>query len=509
MKPVHDVSDGPRPPAAAVELTGYRRRADRTVHRLATPLTTDVLGTAIVYYTVVDGVTWISGSVRALARHRGAVTLEPTALAEALAFGLVLRDRTVVTEVRSIPPHTTLHPDGRLETHAGPCTTAAITDGLVAGARVRGVLEDLIAAEEPAYALHCAGLTGGRDSRILAAVTKATPDRWHWLSVTGDGDAEHAGSIATAHRLALPHHAWLEWKADYLDGLIRESADLAGGIGAVSDATLLSGRFARYRADVLGRAVDDPEVVLWLGTLGDEFLAGTWLPPRVPAATTIWDALTPRTERLPRILAPDVLARFADDDGFYRSNPFDLEAATADDTSWLLRQLTRGRAYLCRMVQSFDRVCPTQLNPFLHPAMIELVLALDPRLRVSDAVRTATLASFGSDLDGASAYGFKAPAYATHVLTAVLDEVGRCPLLDGVLAPALLDGLRAGELRDLATADEAGGPAYRVHADASPLVRSLRDYEHVLTYATFVNLLIEDGVTVRGVDGAVAGGPAR
>ena len=499
------------PPAdhPAPSLSGYRRSADRTVHRLTTPVTTDLLGTAIVYYAVVDGVAWTSGSVRALAGHLGAVTLEPLALAEALAFGLVLRERTVFAEIRSIPPHTTLHPDGRLEARPGPRATATLTDGAQAGAQIRGVLEDLIAAEEPAYAVHCAGLTGGRDSRILAALAKATPDRWHWLSVTGPDDAEHVGSTATARRLALPHHAWLEWKADYLDGMIRASADLAGGVGAVSDATLLSGTFARYRADVLGRAVDDPEVVLWLGTLGDEFLAGTWLPPRVPAATTIWDALTPRTERLPRILAPTMVERFADDGGFYRSNPFAFEAATADGTSWLLRQLTRGRAYLCRMVQSFDRVCPTQLNPFLHPAVIELVLALDPRLLVTDEVRTALLTSLGPDLDGPSAYGFRAPAYAAAVLTAVVDELGRCPLLDGVLALALLADLRAGTLPDLATPDDAGGPTYRIHADPSPLLRSLRDYEHLLTYATFLNLLVEDGVTVRGVDGRTVGGPVR
>lgn len=500
MKPAHE-PDG--------RLSGYRRRGDRSVRRLGAAVTTDVLGTAILYYAVVDGAAWTSHSVRALARQLGTVTLEPLALAEALAFGLVLRDRTVLTEVRAIPPHTTLHPDGRLEAHPGPRATATITDGVVAGARIRGVLEDVIAAEEPAFGLHCAGLTGGRDSRILAALPKSSPDRWHWLSVTGEGDAEYEGATATARRLALPHHTWLPWTSDYLDGLIRASADLVDGVGAISDATLLSGNFARYRAGVLGRAVDDAEVVLWLGTLGDEFLAGTWLPPHVAAATTIWDALTPRAERLPRLLAPRVLERFADDGAFYRSNPFDVQATSDDDTGWLVRQLTRGRSYLCRMLQSFDRVCPTQLNPYLSEAMIELVLQLHPSLRVTDAVRGAALTALGPDLDAPSAYGFKAPAYATHVLTAVLDEVGRCPLLDGVLAPGLLDALRAGELRDLATPGESGKPAYRVHADPSPLIRSLRDYEHVLTYAAFLNLLVEDGVTVRGVDGHGAGGSVR
>jgi len=479
-------------------LTGYRRSADRSVDRLTAPITTDVLGTGILYYATVDGAVHTSTSVRALARLLGAVSLEPLALAEALAFGLVLRDRTVLTEVRVIPPNTTLHPDGRLESHGGPRTTGLLTDGDEAAARVRAVLAEVISDEEARFPVHLAGLTGGRDSRILAALPKATPDRWHWLSVTGEGDAEHVGSTATAARLGLPHHAWLRWTGDYLDGLIRQSADLADGIGAVSDATLLSGNFARYRAG-LGRAVEDRDVVLWLGTLGDEYLAGTWVPPKVAAATTIWDALAPRDERLPRILAPGVVTRFADDGAYYRSNPFAVEAAHPDDTGWLLRALTRGRAYLCRMVQSFDRVCPTQLNPYLHPALIDVVLAMHPGLRASDAVRTTLLQGLGPDLDAPSAYGFKAPAYAQAVLTALLDEVGRCQLLDGVVEPKLLAALRAGEVRDIATPGESGKPAYRVHDDPSPLLRSLRDYEHVLMYTTFLNLLVEDGVRVRGV----------
>ena len=480
-------------------LSGYRRVRDRSVRRLDAAVTTDVLGTGVLYYAVVGGAVFTSGSVRALARHLGAVTLEPLALAEALAFGFPLRDRTALTEVRSIPAHTTLHPGGRLEHHAGPRSTAAIVDADDAAGRIRRALDAIVAAEEPRHDVHCAGLTGGRDSRILAALPKGAPDAWHWLSVTGDGDAEHAGSLATAARLRLPHHAWLEWTADYRDGLVAESADLAGGLGAVSDATLLSGNFARYRRDVLDRDADDAAVALWIGTLGDELLAGTWLPPHVPAAETIWDAVTPRSAKLPRILAPAVVERFADEGAYYRSNPFDLTVAAPEETGWFLRQLTRGRGYLCRMVASFDRVSPVQLNPYMHPSVIDVVLQLHPALRAGDEVRTALLRGLGPDLDAPSAYGFKAPAYAATVLDAAASAVASCGLLDGVLEPALLDGLRRGELRDLATPpDGLQGPAYRVHDDPSPLVRSLRDYEHLLTYASFLRLLVDDGVVVRG-----------
>jgi hypothetical protein len=481
-------------------LTGYRRVAGPAVRRLDAAVTTDVLGTGLLYYAVVDGAVWTSGSVRALAGTLGAVTLEPLALAETLAFGYPLRERTIVSEVRTVPAHATLHVDGRLERHDGPRATAALADVDVAAARVRAILEDLLTIEEPRHALHLAGLTGGRDSRILAALARTAPERWHWLSVTGAGDAEHVGSLATAARLALPHHAWLEWKADYLAGLLDESADLVDGLGAVSDATLLSGNFARYRAGVLGRAADDPDVALWLGTLGDELLAGTWLPPHVPAATTIEQAITPRVHSLPRILAPSVLERFADEGAYYRSNPFAMETTCDEDTGWLIRQLTRGRSYLCRLVKTFDRVCPVQLNPYMHPAMLELVLTLAPPARASDGVRTARLRGLGPGLDAPSADGFKPPAYAATVLRAVVDELAGSPVLAvlaRVLDDAFVAGLRRGELRDLAApANDNGKPLYRSHDDSQPLIGSLRDYEHLLTYASFVRLLAEDGVRI-------------
>jgi hypothetical protein len=49
---------------------------------------------------------------------------------------------------------------------------------------------------------------------------------------------------------------------------------------------------------------------------------------------------------------------------------------------------------------------------------------------------------------------------------------------------------------DEAAPAPAGAPAYRSHGEASS-VKSPRDYEHLLTYAAFLNLLTEDGVALR------------
>jgi hypothetical protein len=472
-------------------LSGYSRSADRSVERLEAPVTTDLLGTAIVYYAVIDGAAHISTSVRALCGRLGRVDLNPLALPEALAFGLTLRDESVVAQVRSIPPHSTLHPDGTLSRHAGPVSTGAIGDAAVASQKLRGVLDGIVRAEEDRYQFHCVGYTGGKDSRILAA---------HFISVSGRDDAEHKGASAHAQTLGLAHHAWMEWTSDFVaPPAHRISADLANGVGAVSDSTLLRTYFERYRETVLGRRADDAGVALWIGALADSLLAGTYLPPLAPAAATIWDALAPRTAQLPRVLAPALVQRFEAESALYATNPFSFTPASDDEVGMFIRLFTKGRAYICRLLSCFDRVCPTQLNPYLHPAVIELALSIDPRLRVADALRSGVLADLGPGLDAPSAFGYRAPGYSGAVLSALSEEARRCSALDSVLEPALLAELRDNRHPDLGAPLQDGKPAYRSHA-AEPvnIYRSLRDYEHVLTYATFLNLLSEDGVVISG-----------
>jgi hypothetical protein len=500
----------------------YLRRSDRSVHRLDGPITTDLLGSEPLYYAVVGGVAHASTSVRALCRLVGRVTLDPLALAETLAFGLPLREATVVNEVRSVPPHATLHPDGTVDAHAGPRSTGAITDAAVATRRIRGLLDEIVRAEEARFEVHCVGYTGGKDSRILAALPKAAPDRWRWLSVSGRDDAEHVGSTLHARRLGLAHHAWIEWTSDFLvddsgaEPPHRVSADLANGIGAISDTTLLRRYFEEHCRSSLGRSPDDAGVALWIGALADGLFAGTYLPPAAPAATTLWDALAPRTAHLPNVLSPSALERFLDFGAFYRSNPLAFAAASDEEVGFFIRLLTRGRLYVCRLLSCFDRVCPTQVNPYLHPSLVELALAIDPRLRAADALRDGVLAALGEGLDAPSAFGYRAPAYSRHVLDALTDEARRCAMLDGAIAPALLDALREGRFPDLTVAapdgasDGAGKPSYRSHAGEPPnLMRSLRDYEHLLTYTTFLNLLVDDGVLAASSPPHASGGHSR
>ena len=494
-----DLPDSSHSPEATV-LSAWRRQARRNVFRVERALTTDLLGTALCYYAVTPDGVFASGSVRALCRHLGRVTINPVALAESLSFGFTLRDETIVREIRSIPPHSTLGPDGTLAHLGGPRATSAIADAAVAVERMRELLAAIIAQEEPRHAVHLVGFTGGRDSRILAALPRSSPDRWHWLCVSGLDDAEARGSLAHAECLGLGRFYWTEWKADFLDGGTGEprhrvSADLADGIGAVSDFTLLRSAFERHRATALGDR-GDADLALWTGAFADGLIAGTWLQP---PARTIWDALSPRTAHLPAVLGADALGAFTDQSSWYRTNPFEVDA-TDDNVGRLIRMLTRGRSYICRSLASFDEVCSAQVNPYLHPALVALGLEVDPRLLGADALRSGVLAALGPDLDGPSAFGYRAPRYADAVLGALAAEAATCAPLTRVIRPELHAALCEGrfpELDPAAPPPSTNGPTYRVH-DGEPgaIVRSLRDYEHLLTYASFLNLLADDGVVI-------------
>lgn len=472
------------------------RLAGREARRLSSSITTDLLGTDLVYYTRLGDAVYTSSSVGALAKLRTRVTINQTALAEAMAFGFVLRDETIFTEVRSIPPHSTLHVDGSITRNVGPQPHRTLLDADQASQMFLGILSDVVAECEESASIHCAGLTGGKDSRILAALPKRFEDAWHWLTISGRGDAEHVGAVATAERLALRNTHWTEWTSDFLaDDTYRLSADLANGVGAVSDHSLLRGAFEAYRSVSLPSA-SATSTSLWIGTLADGLFAATYLPESAP---TIAGAVPPRTSHLPQLLAPSVLAHFAEQQAYYASNPFSQDQAP-EEATWLIRLFTRGRLYVCRSLSCFGAWPGPQINPFLHPSLIELALSIDRRLLAADAVRDGALRKIGPGLDSPSAFGYKAPAYAHHVFRALAHEVSRAEGLDGLIDDVLLGSMRSGEFPDISnslrpTAEPT--PAYRIHSlEPQSIVRSLRDYEHLLVYVTFLNELRDQGLIV-------------
>lgn|GEM_PF-5923692 len=481
-------------------LSAYWRKPARTAEPLLLPLRSDLLGSELRYYSCSNRQVFTSSSVSALAKQLGKVTLHKPALAESLAFGLVLRDRTIFAEIRSIPPHSTLHPDGTLTQHPGPRPTREITDASQAVPLYSDRLASLVLREQDESrdgAIQLVGFTGGKDSRIIAALPKRERARWHYVAISGKGDAEDLGSADYAAKLGLENYQWIEWTSDYLDGAgrapdrIRRSAELANGIGAVSDFTLLRSAFEGYR-DSLQIGSRRESIALWQGTLADGLIGPTWL---APPATNIWEAHPPRTPHLEASLTAETLQQFRDDEPFYRSNPFAIESSDPRDVSLFLRHFTKGRAYVCKALACFDDTAPVQLNPYLHPDLIDLSLRFAPELLASDAIRVGILERLGPDLSGPSAWGYRPPPYAESVFRALTDESNRCAQLEKIVNPALAEQMRAGQFPALGPppATTWGPPAYRAHGEQ---VHNLRDYEHLLTYLSLLNQLVESGVAV-------------
>ena len=479
--------------------SAFIRNNDRTVKLLTEPLTTDSMGTLIVYYTVVDGRTFTSSSVRALCRMLKQVTLNNVALAELLSFGLVLRDESLLNEIRSIPACTTLHPDGTLTTGKGPRSSSLITNSKVAVQSLGAILSEVVTDLEPRWDHHCVGFTGGKDSRILAAIPKDDDRRWHWLSVSGRNDAEFKSARLHADQLGLYNYKWMEWTSAFLDASAhRRSADLSHGVGAVSDHTLLRSYFERYRKSELNKESDDTEIALWIGTLADGLFARTFI---TNPANTIWDALQPRTAHLDSVLDTKCLNQFRNNGDYYHSNPFNFTPDREEEIGYFIRLLTRGRFYLCKSLSCFDDVCPSQINPYLHPEIIEFALKTDSRLFEKDALRDGILANLGPDLCSPSAYGYNAPAYSESVLRALQVETRNCSLLSGRIKSELIKTMSDGRFPTLEPELNAKGTKsiaeYRVHSkEPQTVCNSLRDYEHLLLYITFLNLIQEDGIKI-------------
>ena len=400
-------------------VSAYIRTSHRSAEWLTEPITTDLFGTELRYYAQVGERVYTSSSVRALARLLGRVTLNEVALAELLSFGLVLRDETVVREIRSIPAHATLNPDGTLVVRSGPRSTSRITDGRdgrtpPAGDSRRHRRRARAAVEHALCGFHWRqGFADSRRAAETVAGAMALSRRLRSRRRRAQG-LDVDGRAAGARALLV----------DGVDGQLpgrrrapreRRPAPTASARSATTRSCVRD--FERYCSAVLGAGEADSEVALWIGALADGLFAGTYLSP---PANTLWDALKPRTTHLPQILTRTVLDRFEGQRDYYDSNPFSCTVDRDDEVGYFIRLFTRGRCYVCRSLACFDRVGGAQVNPYLHPDVVALALETDSRLFATDSLRDGVLAGLGPGLNEPSAFGYKAPGYGHHVFRALV-----------------------------------------------------------------------------------------
>ena len=225
-------------PEFAVKVNGafiaaiWNRREQRML------LVGDRLGLQPLYYARRDGGLLFASGVRALlASNSLSREVDPVAVAQFLTFDHLLHDRTLLREVRLLPPGSLLTYESgqfRIQSYWEPkhaqayplCSEEEWLEELLY--RLRNAIERQAPADLPAGIL----LSGGLDSRILLALLCEQPlerplHTFTW-GIPGCEDARYAAEVAK--KQGTEHH-FFELKPDWLLEHAEECVRITDGMG--------------------------------------------------------------------------------------------------------------------------------------------------------------------------------------------------------------------------------------------------------------------------------------
>lgn len=480
-----------RPPYTLHDLPTFLKQAGLAATPLDRPLTVDSLGANIVYYAVKEGVVYASATVAALAKLLGVVTADRLAFAELRMFGFILDDKTLLSEIRTVPPGATLYPDGHLKPGRTVRLTREIRTAEQARSALQGVLESTIAAWEPRFTAHVCGLSSGKDTRILAALPKRMPERWHWLNIAGADDGESRGARHHAERLKLAHFRHFDWGLESMTPEeYRKGSLLVGGLWTASEQSKWRYYFRRYCEETLPEALAEGSIAIWSGNLGDG-LFGPTLFARPPQ--TIWDTLSPRIVTTSAFWAHYGLAlpladAVLEQSQVFSTEPFPVKTKRPEEKGYLWRLLTRGR-HVSTGLAGFYSITPNVICPYCLPEALDVIFRIDTRLFEQDAVRDAILEHCAPGSTEPNEEGFAAPNHEQRVRECLVKEARECSILETLLDPAFLAMLRLGEIPRRLPAD--------LDREPIPAGFTLRVYDELLGTVAFFNALRDEGVQVQ------------
>lgn len=144
----------------------------------------------------------------ALIRGSDGTSLEPRAVAEFLAFGRVLGNRTLLQEIKRVPCGGRVFLTSKDALSAEPPPHSEVTFGATSSEVLRWALHEAVAQTTETLQPLGLAISGGLDSTILASeLNDLGIERCTTISICNREDG-----VRTLEQLGLPGNTWLTWK---------------------------------------------------------------------------------------------------------------------------------------------------------------------------------------------------------------------------------------------------------------------------------------------------------
>lgn len=250
-------------------------RSSRSTARLE--IVTDPLGLRHVYGMRVGEAWLLSNHAMILARATGSRAIDPLGVASLVIWGWAAAGRTLLDGIRSLPPGSRIEwsdrTDGIATPYFAPVPTAASAP---TDAAITALAEELVrpvagiaGCFEPVWA----GLTGGKDSRLLAAAMSQRRIPIEYRTFAPVDSREALAAAGVAKHLGLPHSV----RATSGSSVAASWREIAGTFAAQND-----GLVSLSQAQVMvGRPRQLDRLGVQIGGHGGEIARGFFLDPLV------------------------------------------------------------------------------------------------------------------------------------------------------------------------------------------------------------------------------------
>ncbi len=506
-------------------IIGYTRfiAESKEVIKLTQPLRMDQLGTHVVYYSVVDGQAYASCLIGPLCEFLKEVKINKEAFIDLVAFAFVIPDSTIFENIKTIPPGGTLYPSGEIRNGGILEARPEIHDPQKASQAITTELKKVIHAIEQEFNTCISGLSGGKDTRIIAAIPKERPDNWYFFNIASNGTPDWKGGREIKDLLRIPNFQVVDPPVKGgIKKAYRESSYLVGGSTPVAACSIYDYHVKTY-IDENFPELEKKDWVFLSGNMGTELFYPLFSQEHV----SLWNCCTPiiDVEIVDSFLSSDLCEIFKQRIKYYESNPFPMDGVHEEYKAKLLMLLTRHRSDFCitRKVQFSHS--ENLILPFCTPSIIEIALKLSSSLlgsRPLHPLKDIVLNDLRPDLSpdiskplssdlGLAGRGPGYLAFQNEILQCFAEEFEQNGCIKNLINPNLYKMFSVGDfpkgqtsgwnlhtiMRKLSKYVDIKRAGYgdKLHGCHAQSIQTI--YDVMLSYTTFLNILGDRGVIIR------------